>query len=573
MSKKSILVIFGQDPPRKSKKWLSQFDKVLGPKEVEELISSGSVQEAHRLLNKLPYLTISDGRRVSKLINYQGYELWWIHYDNLMDRFCLPFTQYSRLLEFLKNFSKIYLYQPPASGLFQYFLRANNCQYIIFKRFQLRNLLPIPLGVFIQIVLSLGFLLWLKTTKPGLMVWTGDIFDTPRTFDFRNKFIYKELMRRRVPFVEFIRSLESWSTILKHAWQRKRPVVYSAAIIDILHFFAGCFGENKKKELGNLSLPSGADPEKRFWFLVAAHHLGNLRGTIWSIRAMKFILEWIGVRAAIMIAGSSRNFHEILACKLAGIKTVGIQHGFTPRYYPVADFMPAFDGELSISLDRYGLWSDWWKEYYIAHSRIFKPEQLYVSGLLRPIEKKIKFIENNHKPDRESIKVLFVGEQLADPKEVMPYLIALSEEKDFFLYLKLRPNRDGFEGWLKKHQPDILEKVRIFRGSPQQAIAESDVVVGSHSTAVLEALLQLKPLVFFWTNKWGDYYEIKSFDSQKSFFAENPKELIALIRKSRDIPEQVLKQLQERFFGNPEQDGGKWVVEQAIEFAKNYGRE
>ncbi len=128
MSKKSILVIFGQDPPRKSKKWLSQFDKVLGPKEVEELISSGNVQEAHRLLNKLPYLTISDGRRVSKLINYQGYEIWWMHYDNLFDKFCLPYTQYYPLLEYLKNFDKIYLYQPLFSHLFQYFLNAHNRQ-------------------------------------------------------------------------------------------------------------------------------------------------------------------------------------------------------------------------------------------------------------------------------------------------------------------------------------------------------------------------------------------------------------------------------------------------------------
>ena len=62
----------------------------------------------------------------------------------------------------------------------------------------------------------------------------------------------------------------------------------------------------------------------------------------------------------------------------------------------------------------------------------------------------------------------------------------------------------------------------------EEAISQCDVAVGSYSTAVLEALLQLKPCVFFWTNKWQDNFEI-------GFFAKTPQELVEYIKKSREI--------------------------------------
>ena len=169
--------------------------------------------------------------------------------------------------------------------------------------------------------------------------------------------------------------------------------------------------------------------------------------------------------------------------------------------------------------------------------------------------------------------MLFISEQLANPKEVMPYLLSLLEEKEFVLCMKFRPYRDGFKYWLEENHPDILKKVKTFQGAVEQAISQSDVVVGSHSTTVLEALMQLKPFVFFWTDKWGDYFGIKSLDTDSRFFASSPKELIDYIKKSSDTPKEVLEKLRERFFGNPYQNGSKWVVEQVLEFSKNHDRQ
>ena len=571
MKNKSILVIFGKELPKKNKRWFARFDEVLSPKEVQELTDPGSIQEACQLVGNLSRLTLPDGSRLPKMINYRGYELWWMHYDKFMDSFCLPYTQYSRLLSYLKDFDKAYLYRAPYPSLFQYFLRVHNRECHILNKSRFRKLIPIPMGVLAQVIISLPFLLWLKITRPKLMVFISDQFDLihpPHDYDFRFRHIYEELREKKIPFVEFIRSQESLLTILKHAWRRKRPVVYSTAVIAFLYVLASCFQKKQEKKMIDLSLSSGSNPEERFWFLAATHRLHNLKGTIWSIRAMEFILRWIGTRAAIIPASTSRTLHEILACKLNGIKTVGIQHGLMPRYYVVYEFMPGFDGRLTLTTDMYGLWSDWWREYFIANSRAYRPEQLFVSGHMRPLRSAPPGVSRYCAAPggKQPIKVLFMADQLADPHEVIPYFLALLGKKEFSVYVKFRAYRDIFEDWLKENQPQLLEKMKVIRGDIHEAISRCDVAVGCHSTGVLESVMQFKPFVFFRTGKWGDYFDIKSFDSGHRFFAENPSELLDKIRKSREIPKEVLMGLREKYFGDPHRNGSKWVVDQAVKF-------
>lgn len=570
MTKKSILVIFGKELPKKNKSWFERFDQVLSQKELGEFLSPGSVQEANELLVKLPGLTTLEGKTLSKLAIYKDYELWWMHYDDIYYQFCLPYTEYRKLLEHLISFREVYLYEPPWPDLFSYYLKAHNCRCHFFKKFKFKNLLPLPAGVVLQILLSFIFLPWLLLKRPGVMVFTSDKFAPPHKCDFRMAFIYEELEKNKTSFVEFIRSMESWPVVLAHAFTRKRPVIYSTAIIEFLHRLTSFFYP------AYLPKPADQDSQNYFWFLAATHYLRNVKGTIFSIRAMKFILRLIGVKAAIISNACNRTIHEVLGCKLNNLQTVGIQHGLATRHYFVSDFMPGFNGlpagrqgKKYLSVDKYGLWSEWWRDYYLKNSQAYRPEQLFVSGPMRPLEKEQEQVIHETKKGKPA--ALFISEQLADPEEVMPYLLTFLEINDFELYLKFRPYRDGFEEWLKQERPEILkkieEKAKILRGAMQKAIGQCDVVVGSHSTAVLEALLLLKPFVFFRTKKWGDYFDIKAAGLH-SFFSETPDGLIERIKKSREIPKDDLKKLQERFFGNPYQNGSKWVVDQAEKFSK-----
>jgi len=217
-----------------------------------------------------------------------------------------------------------------------------------------------------------------------------------------------------------------------------------------------------------------------------------------------------------------------------------------------------------LSVDKYGVWSDWWRDYYIKNSKAYKPEQIYISGPMRPLIKKEKSSKTTKEPGAP-LKILFVSEQLAIPEEVMPYLEALIDRKDVSVYLTFRPYRDTFETWLKANKPEILDRFgpdRILRDGINDAISKCDLVVGTMSTAVIEALYDLKPMLLFYTKKWGDYFDLENYSNKYKFYAENPEEFVNYIEKRIEIPASELKRLRERFFGDPYKNGSKWVVEE-----------
>src|SRR3989344_2658035 len=567
----SVLVLFGVESPRHSPHGGRQFTTLIAPEALasvatthglafeplEGLVDPGNIQEATAFLGEVATTALPDGTRVSESITYQGYELWWAHYDQLYLQQCLPYTQYRRLLEHLTRFSTTTLAHPPAEALFRLFLEAHDTRYSIqgnLKRFP-------PVGVWLQVLISLLSLPVLMLTRPKIMLYTGDLFEPPHDYSFRMRLIYEELRGRNLPFVEFIRSLEPTRTMLAHAWKRRRPVIYSYAIKVVLLWIAG-LGRR-----AHTPLPASASPEQAFKLALASMYCANPRGARWAIRGMSLLLRLMGIRAALVPAASNRTFHEVLGCRLAGVPTIGILHGAASRYYNVYDFMPEYRGTKRLSLDRYGLWSHGWKDYYLKNSHVYGPDQLQVSGPMRPLrDTQVGTHASPGARQGAPIKVLLVPGELSAPQEILPYLHALLADTAIALYLTFRPYRDAFEAWLRAHDPELMERVgpgRIFRGRRiQEDIAACDVVVGTYSTAVLEALLQLKPLAFFNTGKWGDYFDLKEYPSSHAYFAENPRELIACIKKSRDIPIEELQSLQERFFGDPYKNGSAWVVDE-----------
>jgi len=582
MKDKLALVIFGEEFPHEWRLY-RRYDIVvaaekLRPKiqaaglewvDIDTLVEPGSIYDASALAEELSRLKFTDGSRISKSFLYEGYELWWIHYDSLFLNFCLPYTQYKKMLEHLQSFQQVHFYRPPHRSLFSCYLQAYGSSVVTLGEFR-KSPRFLPFGIFVQIVLTLLSLLFLVMRKNRLMVYTGDKFGKDRDYDFRMHFVYEELRRRKIPFVEFIRGLESWRTTLQHAVTRKRPVVYSEAIIFIGRFVSILSGGRYRahQKFGVPVSPSVIDSETRFKAMISTQYLLGVYDDMWAIRIMKLVLRVIGVKVAFVPSASERSFHAVLGCKLNKIPTIGIMHGVSSKHYNVSDFMSGFDGEKMLSVDIYGVWSEWWKEYYVKNSKIYRSEQLYISGPMRPHLHEIIPENQNHEHDG-LIKVLFVSEQLSVPEEVLPYLSYLLKENGILVYLTFRPYRDGFEIWLKNNRPDILNMFcteKILRNGITDAISKCDIVVGAHSTGVLEALCELKPMVFFSTKKWGDYYNLKEHNDKHSFFAESPEDLIEKIQNAKFVSKDILKNLRERYFGNPHKNGSKWVVEQSEQF-------
>ncbi len=592
--RESILVVFGETLPSawsKSKDKNHKYEAIVSSQkfqsevetagfewlDIEKFVEPGSIYEASAFIEELSHLKLADGTRLPKSFTYKGYELWWMYHNNLFLYFCLPYTQYKKLLAHLKDFKNVYFYEPPYKSLFSCYLEAYGCEIRQFSKEGFRNPFTfLPFGIFVQILVTLFCLPILIIKNRELMVFIGDKFEKNQDYDFRMKFIYRELRQRNIPFVEFIRSLESWKALLKHVFVRKRPVVYSEGVAFVGKYLSVISGDRRraKRKFGPQVFETEKDPQARFKLLVASHHFLDVYDDIWATKIMKLILRVIGVKASFIAAALDRNFHAVIGCKLNSIPTVGILHGVASRHYNLYDFLPGFDGEKSLSVDKYGVWSEWWKEYYVKNSNAYRPEQLFVSGPMRPLEKETE--DENKSPknpdtgvanksrENRKIRVLFVSEQLAVPSEVVPYLEVLLNSPDVLVTFTFRNYRDGFKNWLDKYRPDFLKRddIMIAQNGLQDAIKDNDVVVGSHSTAVLEALFQYKVPIFFETKKWGDYYSLKEHDEKHTFFAENPNELIEKVKNAPAVSNNDLGNILERYFGDPSKNGSKWVVDQ-----------
>ncbi len=578
--KKSVLVIFSGGLTKSREKLLGDFDVIVAPvklqKEIEasgyawtnldSLIDAGSIYEANIFAEELSCMKFpDDGSRISQFCMHKGYELWWLSYEYLFLSFCLPYTRYRMLLEYVRDFENVHFNDVlPFNNLFSAYLRAYNCV----ATFPQERTAVSSLSMYFQLFFtgySIGVLTFLKRR---IMILTGDKFASGQDHDFRMKFIFEELRARELPFVEIVRSLAPWKTMLAHVYARKfRPVIYSESVFSLGRLINRLSGTRRKarRRFDSKIFSYSLDSEQRFKFLILSKCNEGMSDGVRAIQIMKWVVKVIGGQALFATATMERNFHVILGCKLNNVQTVGIMHGAQSRHYNLYDFTPSFDGAKRFSVDTYGVWSEWWREYYLKYSKAYGPEQLVVSGPMRPIQKTTATPRIVDSSRTEKIKVLFVSEIVAVPEEVIPYLDALTAVPDFLVYIKFRTYNDAFETWLTHNRPDILRTLgidRILKGTMQEAIVVCDVVVGSQSTGVIEATLQDKPFVFFNTKKWGDYFDMKSVDEPYHFFASSTEELIAYIRESKMIPTAVLKDFCTRFFGDPYQNGSMWVVEQ-----------
>lgn len=565
---KTALVIFGKHIPNHLltktpgtviayNEFREQIEKAGGSfVDIETLIGPGNVYAATAFLETLSRVTFSNGERVSKWFKYEGFEMWWIHYTGLFYSFALPLTQNEKLLQFLIKFKKVTLCSPQHKSLFASFLHAHSVKVSVVETNRY-NTLPSP-GILLQLAWTVISIPVLMVLRKSSLVFVGDKIEKGKDYDFRMQFVYAELRKREVSFVEFIRSLESFLAILKNISIRKRPVIYSEAIAYIGRLISLVWRSNKEVELYISQNADTKDPQTHFKYLVATHYLKNVFDDIWGTRIMKSILALIGVRAGLYTAALDRNFHTVLGCKLNMIPTAGILHGVASRYSTPYDYLSGFDGEKTLTVDSYGVWSEWWKEQYSKESDAYKPEQLFVSGPMRPL---VSNTVSDTKTKNQKTQVLFIAEQTAHFPEVLPYIERLISEEKIDLTIKFRPFRDGAEQWFLKNHPEILtnSRVTVVKGTMQDAIRNADVVVGCHSTAVLEGLLQFKVPIFIHTDKWGDYYEMERHN-RNAFISKNPEELIEKIMHADHITKDELALLQKQYFGDPKENGSAWLV-------------
>jgi len=571
-----VLVVFGGSLPRQVRREVST---IIAPAslagevrahgrhfvDLDSLIDFGSIYEAAALTERLTQIKLPDGRRLTEVVTLQGYELWWIHYDALYYNFLFPLTQYRRLLERLVGFSEVQLYGVPDLPLFRYYLEAYGVRCVDLQRWRARILWGQRLlREIFDTLLSFLALMLLKGRGAKVLLHPcfGDLLDYPHDYDFRMRRIFEELRARDIPFVEIVRSTQPLRVMLRHACIRRRPVIYSSSLVALIYRVGDALAGRGDLQRKVVQQMAGFPPEERFLTKVAMHYQRNPRNPVAAVRLFRAVLRWLDIRVAFVTLPSARSLHELIACKLDNIPTVGIQHGAGKRSYIVSEYMAGCDGVRSLGTDVFGCWSEYWYHEYRQYSRVIKSEDLQIAGHLCLVPAELLSTwEQPHDPS--VIRVLHVSDTIVDPREPLPYLRALVADPRLQVTIKARPMvKDRLVAYLRDHAPDVFSRIEVVTGDIHQAIAGNDVVVGCYSTAVLEGLLQLKPLVFFNTRRWGDYYEFKAIEAAHGFFAESPEVVPECVRAVLQTPRQTLEQLRDYFWGDLTRDGGKWVVDQ-----------
>lgn len=574
---RAVLVVFGDSLPRRVRREVST---IIAPAslagevrargldfvDLDSLIDFGNIYEAAAFTERLTQITLPGGQRLTELVTFRGYELWWIHYDAFYYNFLLPLTQYRRLLEKLIEFSEVQLYGVPNLPLFRYYLEAYGVRCVDLQHWGARILWwKCLLREIFDSLFSFLALILLKNKGAKVLLHPcfGDLLDYPHDYDFRMRRVFEELRARNIPFVEIVRSTQPLRVMLQHARIRRRPVIYSSSLVTLIYRVGDVLSGRGNLQRKVVQQMAGRPPEERFLARVAMHYQRNPRNPVVAIRSMSAILRWLDIRVAFVLHPSARSLHELIACRLNNIPTVGIQHGAGKRTYLVSEYMAGYEGACSLGTDVFGCWSEYWYDEYRQYSRVLRPEQLQIAGHLRPVPAELLSSGEQQLHDSDVIRVLHVSDTIVDPREPLPYLRALVADPRLRVTIKARPMiKDRLVAYLRDHAPDVFSQVEVVTGDIHQAITRSDVVVGCYSTAVLEGLLQLKPLVFFNTQRWGDYYEFQAIEAAHGFFAKSPEVAPECVRAVLQTPRETLEQLRDYFWGDPTRDGGKWLVDQ-----------
>jgi hypothetical protein len=407
---------------------------------------------------------------------------------------------------------------------------------------------PGKLGGFVRhfpfFLYSLVSIAWLMS-RPGKRagIWTGDFYDGRTGGDFRLGNFYRHLDDLGAAHVDLIRTHTGgvWKA-MRNAWRRRRPAIYCDSLACFLAF---------RPSLGAFNLSGIKDAAARRVFFLYRNEIADIQASAGLLRRL---LPLLNVRALVAWEFSSRQAAAILAAKERAIPVIGFMHAAGMQPYMAHEFIPAAAGD--IGPDVYGVWSRWWQEYYLRNAGIYG--QFAVSGPMRPPTATRKPVRPL--PLSGPLKVLWISEPLLNPEEAAPWLRHLCAQHH--VSIKKRPSvTDRFYQGLMRAFPEF-GGLGVVEGDIFEAARNADIVLGSHSTAVIDASLVGTPFLLVRTHKWGDYFELSGFESPYALYVPDVDALetsLAHLRASG--PGDVLSAIRERFYGDEEKDGSLWAAQ------------
>ena len=190
------------------------------------------------------------------------------------------------------------------------------------------------------------------------------------------------------------------------------------------------------------------------------------------------------------------------AAKLAGVKTIGIQHGTIHDLHP-AYILTKKDTERGIHQDRTIVWGKYWKGF-LQEKGNYPEATLFIAGQIRTdIIPNLLSRKCNKPPDFPDVKhlVVFASQPQRDPylrkRAAFDVFTAIKGLKDTHLIVKLHPaEKNDFDYYRSiANKASCTNYSIILKFDLYQLISLADIIITCFSTVGAEAVYFDKPLI------------------------------------------------------------------------------
>jgi hypothetical protein len=513
---------------------------------IEDYISVANTADARRLTDEI----FKHNEIFISKYDYDGLKITWSWYSDIF-QFCIKYLEILKLIEAIdlfnaENIDLVGIHPQYKKVLELYFFdKKINASHFVNRRLLFIKEISFNFLMLLYSLVSISFLSLSNKKRVGS--YTGDFVYRGTGSDYRLNHLYKKYHKNKINYIEFIRETTIKNFFL-NIFKRKRFAIYFTSIIYFINLFHKKSVYKKK-------------PSNFYESIIFKYHNPN-EVFIKSTNLFTKLLKAINISEMVLISFSSRSAHLRVAAKSINVKTIGIMHGLQQKEYAVYEFMESYNESMKIGCDVYGVWSPHYLNYFKKYTKIMNLENIYYSGLLRPVEKFDK-INSFQRTSLTKIKVLIISEPLVSASEIVPFLKHLLKHDDIEVAIKLRPMvRDTYYEEMKVMFPQSLN-LKVFDGKIEDVAHNYDVFLGSNSTAVIEASLYGKVSVLLNTKKFSDYFEMDSLIPGHLFLVKSPENLYDHIisRVNHENSLKTIIKIRDRFFGD-NLDGAQWIIDQ-----------
>ena len=505
------------------------------------------------LLKKINLLNDRSGRRVSSLVAEEGFEPWWYSQDRLLRFYLVPLTQLFTLLPAVEAAGRITMSGAPPELERVINAIGGKSGFPSVPAARAPRSIKAVLGESAMLAVSLASLAAFRLARRDTVFFVIDHVSPGLRHDFRFDPLYRAFDREGFRYAEFAHTLLPRQA-LGNFFRRRRPVF----ILESADTWARWRGLKIPPPAVEAPLSGGSVEDRALWALVPTM-LAFCAFSVARQRMLKRALRFQHAKRAVIFDDNRHNYELITACHALGLPVLGFQHGVFNKFH--AGLMAfGFSGARTHAFDRYGVWSDLFRDRLLRDSALFDPERVFVSGPVRPPEESAlrrTGVQGSRPkaPSERVIRVLVVSEPLARKREVAPYLQELLRDPQFEVCLKLRPGESGRsleEYGLPEGRVRLLQTGTVF-----DALAEADVAIGTYSTVLYEAVLAQVPVVWMKTSR---AYGRELSEENLAGTAGRPEELPGAIRKAVAQPELELRRIRETVWGKDIHNGSESLV-------------